>query len=152
MIDRFVSVFRALIFILIALALCGVIFQAAGYSAPLMFRSIADGAFLRPGALQQALRWGLPLFITAVGVAVSFRAGYFNIGAQGQFYMGAIAAAFIAGRTAPEGKRMGHPGAIIPGGSGTAESKVSALEAAGFRVAGSPTEIPQLLRDAGYRP
>jgi ABC-type uncharacterized transport system permease subunit len=96
MIDRFVSVIRALIFILIVLALCGVIFQAAGYSALLMFQSIADGAFLRPGALQQALRWGLPLFITAVGVAVSFRAGYFNIGAQGQFYMGAIAAAFMA--------------------------------------------------------
>jgi succinyl-CoA synthetase alpha subunit len=60
-------------------------------------------------------------------------------------------AAFIAGRTAPEGKRMGHAGAIISGGAGTASSKVAALEAAGFRVAGSPTEIPQLLRDAGYR-
>jgi succinyl-CoA synthetase alpha subunit len=60
-------------------------------------------------------------------------------------------AAFIAGRTAPEGKRMGHAGAIISGGAGTAESKVSALEAAGFRVAGSPTELPQLLREAGYR-
>jgi len=48
-----------------------------------MFQSIAEGAFLRPGALQQALRWGLPLFITAVGVAVSFLAGYFNIGTQG---------------------------------------------------------------------
>jgi succinyl-CoA synthetase alpha subunit len=58
-------------------------------------------------------------------------------------------AAFIAGRTAPEGKRMGHAGAIISGGSGTAAGKVAALEDAGIHVATSPTEIPTLLRAAG---
>jgi succinyl-CoA synthetase alpha subunit len=58
-------------------------------------------------------------------------------------------AAFIAGRTAPEGKRMGHAGAIISGGAGTAAGKVAALEAAGIAVAEAPTEIPTLLRAAG---
>ncbi len=55
-------------------------------------------------------------------------------------------AAYIAGRTAPEGKRMGHAGAIISGGAGTADGKISALEAAGVRVAKIPTQIPGLLK------
>lgn len=96
MTDKLTAVLRGLIFILIALLLCGAIFTFAGYSAPLMFRSIAEGAFLNGNAVYQSLRWALPLFITAVGVAISFRAGYFNIGAQGQFYVGAICAAFAA--------------------------------------------------------
>ena len=67
----------------------------------------------------------------------------------GEHLRGMPMAAFIAGRTAPEGKRMGHAGAIISGGAGTAAGKVAALEAAGIRVAASPTEIPSLLRAAG---
>ena len=53
--------------------------------------------------------------------------------------------AFIAGVTAPPGKRMGHAGAIIEGKKGTAQEKIKALEASGIRVAQHPEQIPELL-------
>ena len=58
------------------------------------------------------------------------------------------AVAFIAGRSAPSGKRMGHAGAIVSGNQGTAESKVRAFAAAGIPVANAPSEIPGLVRAA----
>lgn len=54
--------------------------------------------------------------------------------------------AFIAGQMAPEGKRMGHAGAIIEGGSGTAKGKIAALKSAGVKMARYPEEIPELLK------
>ncbi len=57
-------------------------------------------------------------------------------------------AGFIAGITAPPGKRMGHAGAIISGGAGTAAEKISALESAGVRVAQTPSKVPGLLQEA----
>jgi succinyl-CoA synthetase alpha subunit len=56
--------------------------------------------------------------------------------------------AYVAGRTAPPGKRMGHAGAIISMGVGDAESKIRALSSAGIRVASTPFEIPALVREA----
>lgn len=66
--------------------------------------------------------------------------------AEGRFTKPLVA--FIGGRTAPKGKRMGHAGAIVTGGKGTVEAKVEALTAVGGRVAKKPSQVGPLLREA----
>lgn len=63
-----------------------------------------------------------------------------------QAHMTKPVAAFIAGRSAPEGTRMGHAGAIVEGGQGTAQQKIDRLRDAGVRIADNPEQFPSLLQ------
>lgn len=66
------------------------IFQLSGYQVGDVLQGAAAGSLTSTDALGQSLRWAIPLLLMALGVTASFRAGFFNVGAQGQMYVGAI--------------------------------------------------------------
>ncbi|MFF0794857.1 ABC transporter permease [Streptomyces spiralis] len=72
------------------------IFQVSGFQVGTVLQGSADGALTSLTAQGQSLRWAMPLVLMGLGVAVSFRAGYYNIGAQGQMYAGALVALMVA--------------------------------------------------------
>lgn len=90
MIVRLGDAVRAFCAIVVAFVVTGLIFQATGSSMSAVLSGSLDGAIRAPGALTTSLRWALPLALIAAGALVCLTAGYFNVGAQGQFYMGAI--------------------------------------------------------------
>ena len=87
---------RVLVALVIALVLVSIAFQTGGYSATGTWSAVLTGAVTGPGSLEATLRYALPLAFIAIGVTVSFRGGFFNAGAQGQFYAGGIVALYLS--------------------------------------------------------
>jgi simple sugar transport system permease protein len=81
-----------LLAVVISLAVVAIIFVLAGYPIDEVAGGMVAGAITMPGAWQSTLRWAMAYAIIGAGVIVALRAGFFNIGAQGQFYIGACAA------------------------------------------------------------
>ena len=84
---------------LIALAVCALAVAAAGQSPFVAARALIDGAVGSRERWAESLAKTIPLLFTGLGVLVAFRAGFFNIGAEGQFLVGALAASAVATRT-----------------------------------------------------
>lgn len=72
------------------------VLQIAGFAGFEVVGAIVQGSAGTPNALMQSLRWSFPLIIMGLGAAVSFRAGFFNVGGLGQFYLGGIGATAVA--------------------------------------------------------
>lgn len=86
------AVARPVLVVLASLALALGVFGVSGYDVGAIVRGTAEGSVASPAAWTQTVRWAIPLLIIALGVGAAFRAGYFNIGAQGQMYVGAVGA------------------------------------------------------------
>jgi simple sugar transport system permease protein len=87
---------RTLLLLVITFGIVAVIFGLAGFDVASVIDGVIRGAITSVGGLTATTRWAIPLVLLGLSVIISFRAGYFNIGAQGQFYVGAMAALTLA--------------------------------------------------------
>jgi general nucleoside transport system permease protein len=92
---RLLPVANAVIVIVIAFLLAGVVYQLSGYELAKVIDGTIKGALTAPGAIESTLRWTVPLLLLGLGALVGFRAGFFNVGGQGQMYLGSIAALVV---------------------------------------------------------
>jgi ABC-type uncharacterized transport system permease subunit len=91
-----VNIARPVAVVVVVFALAALIFELSGYGVADVFRGAWRGAVTGPGSFDATLRWSVPLILVSLGVLVSFRAGFYNVGGQGQMYVGAVGALAIA--------------------------------------------------------
>ena len=108
-----------IVLVLAAFLLTAVILWASGYRVGEIFSGTIQGSLTATGASTSTIRWAIPLLLIGLGVVIGFRAGFFNIGGQGQFYMGACCALIVSlgwrGGPAPLVVVCGMLAAIIAG-------------------------------------
>ena len=84
------------VLVIVSFLLTALILRVSGYSVGDIFSGVIQGAITATGASTSTIRWAIPLLLISLGVVVGFRAGFFNIGGQGQFYVGACSALAIS--------------------------------------------------------
>lgn len=106
--------------VVMALIVSGVVIGLCGYNPALMYREMLKGSFSSAYYFQQTIQKAIPLTIMGLGIAVCFKMGFFNVGAEGQFYIGVTAATYIALHTTgiPAGGTMAlmYLSAFLAGG------------------------------------
>ena len=102
--------------IAVALVISAIVMLVTGHNPLHAYRRLFEAAFTDPGALSTTLTAATPLCFTGLAAAVAFRVGLFNIGAEGQLYMGAIAAAGVALALAGQGVVVQIAAMVVAGG------------------------------------
>jgi general nucleoside transport system permease protein len=128
--DRMREIAAALGFTLLVAALCAVLLAVTGVNPLRAYLEIVRGAFGSPNAIAECLVYATPITLTALSVILCFRCGLWNIGADGQLYIGAIAAVGVGFNT------MNLPGALVLPG----------MLVAGFAAGAAYAAIPAFLR------